>query len=333
MWMVRAGLSAGYIEEFWSKSVFAIGWAELGEIPAKIDKLKLNELVNKTYPHLTANQVGNWTGQIYRFINEIQHNDYVISYNPGTRQYYLGKIVSECFYDPNILGEELPRCRKVEWLSEQISRDALAESARNSLGAISTLFSVRADVSEQIIAIYEGTAVKSSEPPESMEETNSEHSVDLVYEQNKERIKDYIVQLSWDELQELSAGLLRAMGYKTRIAAKGPDRGVDIIASPDGLGLQEPRIFVECKHRKDRVDAPMLRSFLGGRHERDKCLYVSTGGFTQDARYEAERSKISITLVDMEYLVEMILSYYSSFDNTAKKLLPLKPIYWLDNTA
>ena len=46
-------------------------------------------------------------------------------------------------------------------------------------------------------------------------------------------------------MQELVAGILRAMGLKTKISNKGPDRGKDIIASPDGLGLENPRIFVE----------------------------------------------------------------------------------------
>jgi restriction system protein len=40
-------------------------------------------------------------------------------------------------------------------------------------------------------------------------------------------------------MQELVAGVLRGMGYKTIVSAKGPDRGRDILASPDGLGLSE----------------------------------------------------------------------------------------------
>jgi predicted Mrr-cat superfamily restriction endonuclease len=27
------------------------------------------------------------------------------------------------------------------------------------------------------------------------------------------------------------------MGYQTRVSVRGPDRGVDLLASPDGLGL------------------------------------------------------------------------------------------------
>ena len=78
------------------------------------------------------------------------------------------------------------------------------------------------------------------------------------------------------DFQEIVAAILRAMGYKTRVAGDGPDRGVDIFASPDGLGLQEPRIFVAVKHRNGQMGAPAIRSFLGGREPGDRCLYVST---------------------------------------------------------
>ena len=67
----------------------------------------------------------------------------------------------------------------------------------------------------------------------------------------REFIKDKLLKLSWDEMQDLVAGVLRGMEYKTRVSPRGPDRGRDIIASPDGLGLEQPRIIVEVKHRKN----------------------------------------------------------------------------------
>ncbi len=104
-----------------------------------------------------------------------------------------------------------------------------------------------------------------------------------------EFIKDKVNELTWEEMQELVAGLLRSLGYKTRVSEVGPDRGKDIVASPDGFGFEAPRIVVEVKHRKGAMGAPEVRSFLGGRNPQDKGLYVSTGGFTREARYEAEK--------------------------------------------
>ncbi len=125
------------------------------------------------------------------------------------------------------------------------------------------------------------------------------------------------------------AEILKAMGYRTRVSQRGPDRGVDVFASPDGLGLQEPRIFVEVKHRPGtQIGAQDVRSFLGGRQPGDRCLYVSTGGFSKDSKYEAERSSIPITLVTLPQLRELLIEHYERMSPTGTALVPLERIYW-----
>jgi|SRR5450830_935966 len=71
-----------------------------------------------------------------------------------------------------------------------------------------------------------------------------------------------------------------------------------------------------------------IRSFLGGRHENDKGLYVSTGGFTKDARYEAERARIPVTLMDLDDLVKSLLEHYEKMDIDMQRLIPLRKVYW-----
>ena len=121
--------------------------------------------------------------------------------------------------------------------------------------------------------------------------------------------------------------ILNAMGYIARRTPKGPDRGVDVMASKDGLGLEDPRIFVEIKHRQSQQGSKEIRAFLGGRKESDKCIFVSTGGFTKDAKYEAERSSIPISLIDLDYLAELVSLHYDNFRAEGKLLLPLSKIY------
>jgi len=57
-------------------------------------------------------------------------------------------------------------------------------------------------------------------------------------------------------------------------------------------------------------------------------LYVSTGGFSKDAKYEAERSTIPVTLIDADELGILIVQYYDSFDSETRTLIPLVKIYW-----
>jgi len=267
-------------------------------------------------------------GQAYRFVREIKVGDRVATYDPSRREYLVGTITGEYVFRP---GPEdgYPQVRTVNW-SATVSRDALSIATRNSLGAIATLFQVPAEAAEEIERLTAGGV-----PPNAPDAAPAEEQtqVDLIYKdiQNKafEFIKDEISRLDWEEMQELVAGLLRAMGYKTRISPSGPDRGKDIVASPDGFGFESPRIVVEVKHRTgSTMGSQEVRSFLGGRHKDDKGLYVSTGGFSREARYEAERASIPLTLMDLDDLVRAFLEHYERMDADTQRLVALRKIYW-----
>ena len=173
--------------------------------------------------------------------------------------------------------------------------------------------------------------LKGKKPKEVEDEESSEEKLDLIKEDFIEKahefIKDKLVTLDWDEMQELVAGILRGMGYKTQVSSKGADRGKDILASPDGLGLEEPRIKVEVKHRQGQMGAKEIRSFIAGLSGA-KGVYVSTGGFSTEAKYEAERATTPTTLVDTDMLVSLIIQHYDNFDIETRTLLPLTKIYW-----
>ena len=243
----------------------------------------------------------------------------------------MGKITSDYIFS-DIISKNLDEgdfsdVRHVEWLGE-ISRDKLKVSTKNTLGAISTLFSINEDAQKDILNVFNGVTVT----PEGSDESEGDDEVsilmDEIEDKSKEFIKDIVNSLDWDEMQELVAGLLRAMGYKTIVSSPGSDRGKDIIASPDGLGLEDPVILVEVKHRNTSMSSPDIRSFKGALKKNNKGIYVSTGGFTTDAKYEAERSEIPIILMDLDSLVKFILQYYDNFDGDARSLIPLKKIYW-----
>jgi restriction system protein len=272
------------------------------------------------------------TSQVFPFYKEIQVGDEVVSYDPNARVYLVGRVETNVSYrkEENAAHQHF---RKVTWLSE-VTRDALSAPTRNSLGAISTLFLVPESAANEIrvMASQPASGGRSDAIVAAALASDNEGTVDDIYrnihEQSFEFIKDAVAKLQWDEMQELVAGLLRGMGYKTRVSSPGPDQGKDIFASRDGLGFEEPRIFVEVKHLIGAVGAPLLRSFLGGRQPNDKCLYVSTGGFTKEARYEAERSRVPLTLMDLNELVRALLDVYENLDQPTQRLLPLRKLYW-----
>lgn len=85
---------------------------------------------------------------------------------------------------------------------------------------------------------------------------DDEESLAATYDNGIELIKDRVIQLDWEDMERLSASLLKAMGYCAHVMPKGPDGGRDIVASPDALGLESSRIVAEVKHRKGAMGLP-----------------------------------------------------------------------------
>jgi restriction system protein len=59
----------------------------------------------------------------------------------------------------------------------------------------------------------------------------------------------------------------------------------------------------------------------------DRGLYVSTGGFSREAKYEAERAPVPVTLIDLTDLASLIVTHYESFDVEGRVILPLVRVY------
>lgn len=323
--MVRAERDGVLYDAFKEQSLVAIGWREIGPLTDLRSRETITGLVQQQWPEWRPQAIAMAAGQLHRFRNEMEIGDTVVTYSPTRRVYLVGEIVGDYRRDPAVDPED-PNVRPVEWKGE-VSRDLLSVRSRNSLGAISTLFLLPPEVAQDI-----ERAMASHEPArEDLDEQVAAAEEDVfknIQSKAVEFTKDRVSALDWSEMQDLVAGLLRALGYKTRISPAGPDRGKDIVASPDGFGFEAPRIVVEVKHRQGAIGSQDIRSFLGGRHPQDKGLYVSTGGFTKDAHYEAERANIPVALMTIDDLVDTLIEHYDGLDLDIQQLVPLKRIYW-----
>jgi len=323
-WVVRAGEGGYLFDEFKKNGIVAIGWNEIGNLTNVTDPNKIKEMVKDKYPNYSAGKLAMTAAQIKHFRFDIKNDDSVVTYDPQNRIYLVGKVQGEYkFLD---IIQNYGHAHKVKWLGT-VERDKLSTTTKNTLGAISTLFELPEDVRNEIFGVLEGKKPETGDDIEKSEEDLESLKEDM---ENKARefIKDRLTRLDWEDMQELVAGVLRAMGYKTTISPKGADGGRDIFASPDGLGLEEPRIVVEVKHRQGPMGRREVASFIGGMRKGHKGLYVSTGGFSKDAKTEADRSEIPLTLVDMERLTDLVVENYDKFDTEARELIPMARIYW-----
>lgn len=310
----------------------AIGWGKTGSLKTVTTRESVTDLLRKYFPEYTKVQLIVNTGQVFRFRNDLVQGSDVLTYDPNTRLYHFGNVSGDYKYKGE-LNEELEHTRPVTWI-RTIPRDELSPATKNSLGSIATIFRVSDNAAEEIRNHGNNQAALATG-----DDTNQQVEISVApvaeaelrkdtEQRALEFLQDKLNQLDWMQMQELVAGLLRAMGYKTRISPAGADRGRDIIASPDGFGFQQPRILVEVKHRTGAMGAPALRSFTGGLRQGDNGLYVSTGGFSREARYEADRSNHPLTLMDSADLGNAIIEHYDRMDLDTRTLLPLKKIYW-----
>lgn len=144
-------------------------------------------------------------------------------------------------------------------------------------------------------------------------------------------IRAHIQRLGPYGFQELAADLLRALGWFVAwIAPPGKDGGVDLVAFRDPLGATARRLKVQVTMSDRQVDLPRLRSFIALLHEDDIGLFVSACGFTRDAEEFARvQARRRVTLLDVEGLVDLWGQHYAKLDDSARRRLPLQPVWWL----
>ncbi|KAI2693087.1 restriction endonuclease [Pseudomonas sp. TNT3] len=325
MWMVR-GEAGSLYDSFREREVAAIGWSRLAaHAKPGVGRKQLIALYQSVEPQMKQGTVISGASQVWRFVNEIQDGDWVVTYSPANRLYMVGNVKGAAEYHPEWAEQGMSLVRKVQWQQQELPRDNLGISTKNSLGSTLTLFKVPSSAAAEVIAALKGNPVPQVE--DEAEESIADPLADIE-SQALERIKDQVSELDWDEMQHLVAGILRAMGYKTQVSPPGSDRGKDIVASPDGFGFEHPRIVVEVKHRKGQMGSQDIRSFLGGRHKDDRGLYVSTGGFSKDAQYEADRASIPLAMWTVDHVVRALIEHYHATDAETKRIVPLKRLYW-----
>ncbi len=156
-------------------------------------------------------------------------------------------------------------------------------------------------------------------------------SYDDVEQRAIEGLQRYIHAKNPYEFQDLVAALLRGMGYYTPfVAPKGKDGGVDIVAYRDPLGTESPRIQVQIKHRESSATVQEVRQLMGLlQKDGDVGIFVSTAGFTPDARSTARSSHVHVELIDLNRFISLWQEFYEKLKEEDKSLLPLRPIYFL----
>jgi restriction system protein len=177
-----------------------------------------------------------------------------------------------------------------------------------------------------------------------VDDIDADDVADSVNEQAQEATIQQMEQLAIDglrqqinsknayEFQDLVAALLRGMNYYTPfVAPKGKDGGIDVIAYQDPLGVKSPRIKVQIKHRDSTANVSEIRELMGLlQKEGDIGLFISTGGFTSDAKTTARSSHVHVELIDFDRFIALWQEFYEKLNDEDKDRLRLRPIYFYE---
>lgn len=161
-------------------------------------------------------------------------------------------------------------------------------------------------------------------------EQGQEATIDEMEQRAIEGLKTQVNSKNPYEFQELVAALLRGMGYYTPfVAPKGKDGGIDVMAYKDPLGTVSPRVKVQIKHRTGPASVQEVRQLMGLlQKDGDVGMFVSSGGFTLEAKTTARSASPHVELIDFDRFVALWQDFYPKLSDEDKSRLPLVPVWF-----
>lgn len=323
MWGIHGGRTGDADTLFLSGNCIALGWhiiGDLSKLPANREGFKSR--VAAAFPNMKQGAVPVSAGQLYRFVYEAKKGDIVVYPSKNDRHIHIGRINGDYEYSPKE-ESSYPNHRNVKWL-KSLPRTHFSQGALYEIGSAMSFFAVKT-YTDEFLAAIEG---KDAPVLVAQDET-----VALVANDIEDQTSDFILKKLAQELkggsfEDFIAHLLQAMGYKTQQPkrGKGADGGVDIIAHKDELGFEPPIIKVQVKSSEGKSTDPDVTALYGKCNADEKALFITLGGFTNQAESFA-RNKPNLRLIGGDELVGLIFLHYEKFDSRYKGLLPLKRIY------
>ncbi len=341
-WMVRGG-SAGE-RESWALEfkVSGGGFREVGDLTKCSSRDEVLEVVQAALPGkpLPANR--NFAAQLWALRGRIQVGDIVVMPLKTSKQIAIGKCATGYRYLDND-DTDKRHAIGVDWIRTDIPRSEIKQDLLFSLGAFMTVCRLdRNDAERRLTKILDGGADPGAEIPTlggttQVEATDDEvESVELVdiatVALDAIRIR-VIETFQSHQLSELTAAILRARGLTCVVSPPGPDKGIDIVAGAGPLGLNAPRIVVQCKSGHAPVDTTVIQRLQGAMSTigADQALLVAFGGVNKPAADLLTNQQFKVKVWDADTVVEELLKEYPRLDPVIQELIPLRTIWTLAN--
>jgi restriction system protein len=317
----------------------SLGWDAIGDLTAYTTRDQLKDDVTAKYGNnAKAGALPVWAGLLWRFVQAMKPRDLVVYPRKQDKTIAIG-VVDGDYYWQQDAGVHRHR-RPVKWLKKGVLRTTFSQGALYKVGSAVTLFRVK-NHDQEFRAVVDGKMPTGGAATSTTESTGDEETTAAEDAPDAQRIvettRDFIVRsLATDfkghPFAHFTAHLLEAMGHRTKVSPEGPDRGIDIIAHKDPLGLEPPIIKVQCKSTEGKVGSPDVSGLLGTLGHNELGLFVTLGRFTNDA-LNLGKDRTNLRLIDGQELVDLIFEHYEDFSPEYKRQLPMRRVYVPDTTA
>lgn len=323
IWCVRAGAQGEADALFLKQNSIALAATEVDDDAAKLPAARqaFKEAFARAAPGAPPGSIPVTAGQLFRFVHEMRIGDFVIYPRKSDRTLRWGEIVGPYVFEPHPAGAFAHR-RGVRWL-RKLSRDAFSQGALYELGAVLTLFEVKAFADE--------FREKFADPREQAARAAADDGAEAkIVRDIEETTRDFIskrikADLKGYALEPFVAALFRAMGYNAQATRKSRDDGVDVIAHRDELGIEPPIVKIQVKAHEASINADAVKAFYAMVAERDVGIFITTGDYTSTAS-DFARSKGNLKLVDGQVFVDLIRRYYDRLDLNFRRQIPLRQV-------
>jgi restriction system protein len=316
----------------------SIGWEKVGDLAAiGSNREALKAAYKAAYPDTKPGSIPVQAGTLHRFAFEIDRGDVIVApYKPDST-INIGVVDGPYYFDAN--APVHPHRRPVRWKKLGLSRSVFTQAALWEIGSAITLFSVKRHAAE-FLAVLNAPGDSDEAVSAAVEEAQLEAPEEPADEPRAARVdrftRDFILErlkfpnISHREFEELTADLLKALGYQARVTPYSQDGGIDVIAHRDPLGVEPPLIKIQCKHQTGTISGPEVQQLVGALAPGELGVFVTLGGYSKDAQ-SIERQKQGVRLLSGEAVVDLILSGYEQLNERWQTLNPHKRLLVVDD--
>lgn len=331
LWVVHIGNDDRIALRARDEGFVCIGWGSaVGDLSSYDTRKKMRRAVEEAYPNAKPKTISSSYGQPFRFAHEMQVGDPLVLPVRPTSEIAIGRVSGPYKFesqDPELVERDYCNIRPIEWL-KIVPRTALSQAALHSFGSFLSV-STSDDYLEEVITVLTGRELAPTDAEEREPGEKDEEEQINLFEAASQETEDYLLK-AWQrtgaQFEELVSAVFEAMGYTASVTPASADHGVDVIAHPDPLGLEEPFVKVQVKSGTGSVGEPEVNQLKGLLNPGERGILISLGKFTSGAESVA-RSSANLTLIDAKRFVALFLEHYDQLDPTWRARYPLKQAF------